>query len=656
MNYTQLLRYGSLVLISSLMSVGASAQVRISPNAAAPTTNKAIFELNDLTRGFLAPRVVYAQRPPNAAPVPANSLLIYQTDSSVTTGEPKGFYYWDATVAAANKWVHVGWGSNWKLGGNSGTNPATDFIGTTNLIPLDIRTNGITRMRVNTGGQVQIGTTGVPNELMEVNGAVKLTGASAAVPTEGAIRFNPATGAHEGYVNNPLAAPQIQYVGWYQLENAFKVRVKQRYKTTPTVACQYPLPVVVPAGATAGSWPTIDLNGAAANPTTAATLETPFSTFWEDGRHQYLYQSADLQALNICPNTNVKGVAFQTAAAGAFAMRNIKISMKNTVSTGLNDFEYTGLLQCYSNAGPLTVVNGWNAFAFGTNWQWLGPGINMIVEYCFDDQDWTSNTPVYYESTGYNAMYGLYCDACGHPTFGSTTCYYTGPCNATQTIPPAGVSQITPGVLCTGWGWNGLSGGGCAWTSATSLTTCDGTFQYQGAQSAAARRPLLKLDAQIGGTFPTYPNSSYLLAQEGVMIGSPAWAASGTSPNYLFKGPGTISAESSVWGGTVLLSDHVFDKYYDGTVKPEDAARAAGYRHYSVEEMADYVEAERHLPTMDGRQKWTSEGEFSLDKLTNQLWVTVEEQSLYIKELNERMDALQQFLVEKRLKELRKKH
>jgi hypothetical protein len=187
------------------------------------------------------------------------------------------------------------------------------------------------------------------------------------------------------------------------------------------------------------------------------------------------------------------------------------------------------------------------------------------------------------------------------------------------------------------------------------LTTCDGSFQYQGAQSAAARRPLLKLDAQTNGTFPTYPNSSYLLAQEGVMIGSSAWAASGAAPNYLFKGPGTLTAQSSVWGGSVLLSDHVFDKYYDGTVKPEDARRASGYRHYTVDEMAQYVAAERHLPTMDGRQKWMSEGEFSLDKLTNQLWVTVEEQSLYIKELNERMDALQQFLVEKRLKELRKK-
>ena len=102
-----------------------------------------------------------------------------------------------------------------------------------------------------------------------------------------------------------------------------------------------------------------------------------------------------------------------------------------------------------------------------------------------------------------------------------------------------------------------------------------------------------------------------------------------------------------------MLSDHVFDKYYDGVTKPEDAKQAAGYEHYQVEGMMNYVEHYRHLPTIDGRDRWSQNGPFSTDHLTNQLWVTVEEQSLYIKELNERMNALQQFLVEKRLKELK---
>jgi hypothetical protein len=46
---------------------------------------------------------------------------------------------------------------------------------------------------------------------------------------------------------------------------------------------------------------------------------------------------------------------------------------------------------------------------------------------------------------------------------------------------------------------------------------------------------------------------------------------------------------------------------------------------------------------------------FSADQVTNQMWVTVEAQALYIKELNDRMNALQQYLVEKRLKDLGRK-
>ena len=49
MTHTNLLRSCSLVAVAMLVNAGLNAQVRISPNAAAPTTNKAIFELNELT-------------------------------------------------------------------------------------------------------------------------------------------------------------------------------------------------------------------------------------------------------------------------------------------------------------------------------------------------------------------------------------------------------------------------------------------------------------------------------------------------------------------------------------------------------------------------------------------------------------------------------
>ena len=139
------------------------------------------------------------------------------------------------------------------------------------------------------------------------------------------------------------------------------------------------------------------------------------------------------------------------------------------------------------------------------------------------------------------------------------------------------------------------------------------------------------------------------------MIGTAAWATSGAFPSQVFKGPGTLSAERGVFGGGLLLSDHVFDSYYAGSVTPADVALGKRYNHMPISEMANYVEQKRHLPTMDGREAWQTNGAFSVDKVTSQMWVTVEAQALYIKELNERMEALQKFLVEKRLNELRKK-
>jgi len=58
-------------------------------------------------------------------------------------------------------------GSAWALTGNSGTNPAVNFLGTTDAQPLVIRTNNTERMRVTASGDVGIGTT-TPLEAVEV--------------------------------------------------------------------------------------------------------------------------------------------------------------------------------------------------------------------------------------------------------------------------------------------------------------------------------------------------------------------------------------------------------------------------------------------------------------------------------------------------------
>ncbi|MBK9194142.1 MAG: hypothetical protein IPO17_03950 [Flavobacteriales bacterium] len=288
-------------------------------------------------------------------------------------------------------------------------------------------------------------------------------------------------------------------------------------------------------------------------------------------------------------------------------------------------------------AATYTAVNGWNVHAFSTPFAWNGTG-NVIVEYCFNNNDWAGGTSVRFDNTAYTSLFGSFCDACGG-LFAPGTCYFASCPNNTP--------QAGPGVLCTGYS----NTPGCQHFTGMSLGTCDGTFQWQGQQGSANRHPQIRFYCKVGSLVQTDSIADYMYTPHGVMVGTAAWA-SGVAP-FAFQGPGTISAQNQVWGGNLLLSDHVFDSYYTGEVKEEDAQAARGYQHRSIDEMSEFIANNRHLPTIQGRKAWEQQGGFIVDDLNTQLWVTVEEQALHIKELNERMELLQKYLIEKRLAEMR---
>ena len=628
MKNTMLLRNALLAGLLVGPVVIAEAQIAINTTATAPNPS-AILDLSDLTRGLLAPRMVRADR--LVIPAPANSLLVYQTDDiniGLPTNELKGFWYRDGLT-----WVRIGsTATAWQLGGNAGTNPATNYIGTNDAQDLAFRINTVESARlVGVAGANQgffnvstpVGTNPFsPQERMEVNGAMRLNGTTATA-NAGDIRFDAATGAHEGYSDNALAYPAS---GWYQLENVFGSRPKETYSSSATVVCEYPTngnqfiaglggpyPPNISVSTGARLWPIID-DPTFPNISSFGTLETPYSTFWEDGRHQFLYRAADMAALNICPQTNITAVAFQCAAGSGSGLqfRNAKVNMKNTLSASMATLDLTGLVPFGDYAAtPFVPVAGWNIHQWntGVGFQWQST-FNILVEFCFDNQDWTGNVAVNSENTTYLSNYSLYCDACGGPA-ANVACVYAGPCNGNNAIPPPGPG--TGSTVCTGWGSGGLAGGGCAWTTTTILQTCDGSFQFNGAQGAFSKRPLLAMFAQNTAGAPSLPRSDYIVAQQGVMIGTAAWATSGAFPSQVFKGPGTLSAERGVFGGGLLLSDHVFDSYYAGSVTPADVALGKRYTHMPISEMANYVEQKRHLPTMDGREAWQTNGAFSVD-------------------------------------------
>ena len=141
----------NLNIIYSQVGIGTT-----SPNSST------ILEVVATDKGVLLPRVTLTGTTDTSTiGSPANSLLIYNT-ASVSDVTP-GFYHWNSTLS---RWVRLldSQSDDWTVKGNGSTNPASDFIGTTDAVDFVIRTNNNEAMRVQSGGQVAIGTTSVSGD------------------------------------------------------------------------------------------------------------------------------------------------------------------------------------------------------------------------------------------------------------------------------------------------------------------------------------------------------------------------------------------------------------------------------------------------------------------------------------------------------------
>lgn len=692
---------------------GAQAQVAINSTGAAPVSTNAMLEIASTDRGLLIPRMTRNQRV--AIATPPNGLLVYQTNDAGS--EVMGFYYYDAAVVGTGVvgWRHLGQGGPvWQLGGNAGTTNA-HFVGTLNNYPLVLRTGNQERGRLTENGQLQLYSQ-YPNifavypslttEMVHVQGGVKLNGGSAG-NQPGTIRFVPpgggTPGRFEGYVQNAglgVTAPAAN--GWKQIDNNFHERRLQQAPLT-SGGCQDPsntslAQTMPPAASTtvaggARPWP---MTGPSVGLGTLGGGASPFYGLWEDSHKQYLYRADDLSAAGICMGSdnpiramafNVTGVVYTSTTRQHY----VRIRMKNTGANTTATFDNTGLAvfarpttgqiagppvryyNPYPPAVPANPPGGETAgFDFGVGWNIHpydqgGPGFvwtgnNLLIDVAVDNQTWpVKETVVQSYNSGYQSLIYMYCDACGGSggSPGAGTCLWrTAPTVGfywPPTAPYNGEPGAGPGTSNSdGWGYMG----GWDLTNGTNTVACDGqTTTWGGFGPATSNQlPRVAFLAKYTGGGAAFNVGSYMYANEALMVGDAAWAASGAfapPPSTLrHRGPGTLSAQKSVWSGGTLLTDYVFDLYYDGVAKPEDAKGAGMYSRVPLRDLPNYVEQNHRLPNVEGRTAWNTQGSFSLDQITNQLWVAVEDQALYIQELNQRMDALRAYLVEKKLREM----
>ena len=163
----------SLSFLLLLISVSSSfAQQKVKDGTVSgsnlPNPN-AILELETNNKGLLLPRVALKS---TTQPAPladfVNGMVVFDT-VAVNDVFP-GIYYCDGT-----KWVRLSTSTTptggWQLSGNAATNPATNYLGTSDNNPLVVKTNGVERMRVVQSGRVGIGTDS-PNAVLDVQGDI----------------------------------------------------------------------------------------------------------------------------------------------------------------------------------------------------------------------------------------------------------------------------------------------------------------------------------------------------------------------------------------------------------------------------------------------------------------------------------------------------
>ena len=135
--------YFLLTLAFTLPVLSVNAQVGIG----VPTPDaSAMLDVASTNKGLLLPRIALTGTRDNTTIAsPQTSLLIYNTATAgnVNTAVTPGYYYWNGT-AWERLIVSSSLSANtWALSGNAGTNPAANFIGTTDDQPLVFKVNSL---------------------------------------------------------------------------------------------------------------------------------------------------------------------------------------------------------------------------------------------------------------------------------------------------------------------------------------------------------------------------------------------------------------------------------------------------------------------------------------------------------------------------------
>jgi trimeric autotransporter adhesin len=112
---------------------------------------------------------------------------------------------------------------------------------------------------------------------------------------------------------------------------------------------------------------------------------TPFMGTFEDGRMQYIYTVAELNAAGLTAG-NISALSINIIKNSAGSYQNFTIGMANTAQSNFGGF-VGGLTTVYT--ANYTTTSGTNTFNFTTPFNWNGTS-NIVVQFCYDNPNGTN--------------------------------------------------------------------------------------------------------------------------------------------------------------------------------------------------------------------------------------------------------------------------
>ena len=199
--------------------------------------------------------------------------------------------------------------------------------------------------------------------------------------------------------------------------------------------------------------------------TTSGMGITPYGSFYEGARVQYLLTAAELNALGMVAG-NINSMAFDVAALGGATgpwQDGFTIKMAQTPITSLTGYVAPagGFATVY---GPINLglpSLSWNTYTLNSPFAWDGSS-SIVIDICHDNDPtaicaacYTTSSAVNATTTSYNSVYGSYNDN-------------AAACGTTAS------SVVGPGTLRPNIRFNSQTPTTLAWTPAASLSSATG--------------------------------------------------------------------------------------------------------------------------------------------------------------------------------------